>query len=327
MNLMRRIAALLVVALVASLVTTTVGFAADKFPTKPIQLIVPWSAGGSSDLLARAVEKVWTKYCPQPVVVINKPGGGGVTGTEFVVRSKPDGYTLYFGYGSGHDLVMPHLQKLPYDTFGDLVPVCRLSIHSVLVAVPANSQFKTLRELVAWAKANNKPVTASVSTAAGSVDLVMRAIGKAAGINIVPVPHPGGAQSVTTLIGGHVMLGGGHPSEIMPYVESGKLRVLAVALPERDPALPNVPTLREEGVDVYTWGSVKGVAAPAGTPREVIDYLAGVFKKVCEDPEFKKMMADLLQPIMYQGPDEYAAFMKRAFKDYGELIKELNITL
>lgn len=327
MTHVRRIAALLVVALVASLVTTTVGFASDKFPTKPIQIVVPFSAGGSTDLLARAVEKVWTKYCPQPVVIVNKPTGGGVVGTEFVVRSKADGYTLYLGYGSGHDLVMPHLQKLPYDTFGDLVPVCRLSIHSVLVAVPANSQFKTLRELIAWAKSNNKPVTAAVSTAAGAVDIVMRAIGKVAGINIVTVPHAGGSQAVTTLIGGHVMLGGGHPSEIMPYVESGKLRVLAVALPERDPALPNIPTLKEEGVDIYTWGSVKGVAAPAGTPREVIDYLAGVFKKVCEDPEFKKTMADLLQPIMYQGPDEFGAFMKKAFKDYGELIKELNITL
>src|SRR5512139_3271616 len=96
--------------------------AADPYPSKPVSAVVPMAAGGSSDLLARAVEKSWTKYSKQPLVVINKPGGGGVVGTEGVVRSKPDGYTLYIGYGSGHDVVMPTLQKMPYDPLKDLVP-------------------------------------------------------------------------------------------------------------------------------------------------------------------------------------------------------------
>src|SRR5574342_752943 len=110
----------LIIALVAALMVPGAALAQDKFPSKPITVIVPFSAGGSTDLLARAVEKIWPKYSPQPLVIVNKPGGGGVVGTEFVVRSKPDGYTLYLGYGSGHDVVMPHLQKIPYDTYKDL---------------------------------------------------------------------------------------------------------------------------------------------------------------------------------------------------------------
>ena len=168
-------------------------------PDKPVTLIVPFSAGGSSDMLARAVEKVWNKHCPQPVQIVNKTGGGGIEGARFVSRAKPDGYTLVLGYGSGHDLVMPHLQKMEYNPFTDLVPVARLSIHSVVVLVPEKSEFKTMKEIMEWSKKENKPITAAVSTTAGSVDLVMRGIGKASGATVTPIPHAGGSQAITTL--------------------------------------------------------------------------------------------------------------------------------
>jgi tripartite-type tricarboxylate transporter receptor subunit TctC len=111
------------------LILPTLAGAQEKFPSKPIEVVVPFAAGGSTDVLGRLVAKYAPKYFDKPLVIVNKPGGGGVTGTEGVVRSKPDGYTLFLGYGSGHDLVEPHFKKLPYDTFGDLLPVCRLSIH------------------------------------------------------------------------------------------------------------------------------------------------------------------------------------------------------
>jgi tripartite-type tricarboxylate transporter receptor subunit TctC len=317
----------LIIVSVAALMAPGAALAQDKFPSKPITVIVPFSAGGSTDLLARAVEKIWPNYSPQPMVIINKPGGGGVVGTEFVVRSKPDGYTLFLGYGSGHDVVMPHLQKMPYDPFKDLLAVSRLSIHSVVICTGAKSEFNTLKDMIAWAKKENKPVTSSVSTKAGAVDISITALGKAAGINIVTIPFAGGADAVTTLAGGHVMIGGGHPSEVMPHIKAGRFKPLAVALPERDPSLPNVPTLKEEGVDVYTWGSIKGVAAPAATPKEVVAYLESTFKKVCEDAEFKKIMADLDQPIMYQDSAAFTKFLQQAYGDYGKLIKDLNITI
>ncbi|PRR75010.1 tripartite tricarboxylate transporter substrate binding protein [Neomoorella humiferrea] len=298
-----------------------------KYPEKPITIIVPYAAGGSTDALARAIEKVWTKYSPQPVMIVNKPGAGGVEGREFVKTSKPDGYTLMIGYGSGEDLIGPQLQKVPYDPLKDFTPIARMSIHSTIICVPGNSQFKSMQELINWAKTSKQPVTASVSTATGNVNITMRGIGKVTGINIVPIPHQGGAQAITDLIGGHTIVGGGSGNEVAPHIQAGRLRPLAVDLPERDPAFPDVPTLKEQGINFYSWGSVKGIAAPAGTPKEVVDYLAGVLKKVSEDPEFKESMKNLYQPILYMGPEEYQKFFKEAYDYFGKLIKDLNITL
>jgi tripartite-type tricarboxylate transporter receptor subunit TctC len=323
----RMVVGIFIIALVAALLVPGIAVAQDKYPSKPITVIVPFSAGGSTDLLARAIEKVWPKYSSQPIVLINKPGGGGVVGTEFVVRSKPDGYTLYFGFGSGHDTVMPHLQKLPYDTYKDLAPVARMSVHSVVIVTGAKSEFNTLPEMIAWAKKEKKPVTSSVSTKAGAVDIALTALGKTAGINIVTVPFAGGADAVTALAGGHVMIGGGHPSEVMPHIKSGRFKPLAVALPERDPSLPNIPTLKELGYNISTWGSIKGMGAPAATPKEAVVYLETTLKKVSEDPEFIKIMADLDQPIMYQNSADFAKFLQVALADYGKLIKDLDIKI
>ena len=324
---MKRVVAVIVAAMFASMALPAASPAADAFPSKPITAVVPMAAGGSSDLLARAIEKFWPKYSKQPLVVVNKPGGGGVVGTEGVVRSKPDGYTLYLGYGSGHDVVMPSLQKMPYDPLKDLVPVSRVSIHSVVIVTGAKSQFNSIKDLVAWSKKEGKPVTTAVSVKAGAVDLALTAFGKVAGINIVTVPFSGGAEATTALAGGHLMIGGGHPSEIIPHIKAGRFKALAVALPQRDPTLPDVPTLRELGYDVATWGSIKGVAAPAGTPKEVVNYIDGNIKKICNDPEFRKLMASINQPVLYLGSDDFGKFMKQATADYAKLIKDLKITI
>jgi len=326
MNRIRKATLLFILTLFSISMAGSLCFGAEKYPSQPIQAIVPFAAGGSSDLLARAVEKVWTKYSPQPMVVVNKPGAGGVMGEEFVVRSKPDGYTIYIGQGSGHDLVMPHLQKMPFDPLKDIAPVARLSIHSVVICVSGSSDFKTMKDVIDWAKKGNK-VTAAVSTAAGSVDLVMRAISKRTGIAITTIPFRGGAESTAALAGGHLTIGGGHPSEVLPHIKAARFRPVGVALDKRDSSIPDVPTLKEQGIDVSTWGSVKGVAVPNGTPPEVVEYLASTLKKVCEDPEFKAAMAQMGQPIDYLGTKEWAAFMQKAHKDYGELIKELDIKL
>ena len=236
-------------------VAATNGLAA--YPEKPIQLIVPYGAGGSTDLLARAIATVAPKYFPQPVVVVNKTGGGGIPGRVDVVRSNPDGYTLLFGWGSGEDLVVPHQRKLPYDLFTDLETVCRMSIHSIALAVPASSPHKTLADLVKAGK-SKEYTTASVSTKGASVDVTFLLFGKAAGIKVTTIPGAGGADAITKLVGGHVDFGGGHPSEILPHMKAGRLRALAVALENRDGAIPDVPTFKEQGYDVVTAGSVKG---------------------------------------------------------------------
>jgi tripartite-type tricarboxylate transporter receptor subunit TctC len=308
------------------------GKAAEKFPTKSIELDVPFAAGGSTDVLARLVAKFAPKHFDKPLVVVNKPGGGGVTGTEGVVRSKPDGYTLYVGYGSGHDLVMPHfvgtaqLPKMPYDTFKDLLPVCRLSIHSIAMVIRADAPYKTLKELIEWGK-KKEQVTASVSTKAGSVDITFQALAKATGLKIVTVPFRGGADALTAIVGGQTDCGGNHPSEMISQIKAKRLIPIGVALEQRDPAIPDVPTFKEQGYNIVSVGSVKGVAAPKGTPPEVIAYLSDHFKKVCDDPEFVKEMKNIGQPVMYLGPEDFAKFMKQGYEEFGKLIKEFNIKL
>ena len=312
--------------LVSFLVVPIMAGAQDKYPTKAIELVVPFAAGGSTDVLARLVAKYAPKYFDKPLVVVNKPGGGGITGTEGVVRSKPDGYSLFAGYGSGHDLVTPHFQKMPYDTFNDLIAVCRLSIHSIVMIIRGDAPYKTMKELVEWGK-NRPQVTASVSTKAGSVDITFQAVGKATGLKMVTVPFRGGAESVTAIVGGQTDCGGNHPSEVISHIKAKRLIPIAVALDNRDPAIPEVPTFKELGYNVTAVGSVKGVAAPKGTPPEVVRYLAERFKKVCDDPEFIKSMKDIGQPVMYQGPQEFAKFLKDGFAQYGQMIKEFNIKL
>ncbi|HWI63763.1 MAG TPA: tripartite tricarboxylate transporter substrate binding protein [Symbiobacteriaceae bacterium] len=296
-------------------------------PEKQVTLVVPYSAGGSSDLLARAVEKVWPKFVNQPLVVVNKAGAGGFEAREGVVRGAADGYTLMMGYGSGEDLVVPQLRKTNVDVFNDFIAVSRLSVHSVMIAVPANSEFKSIKDVVEWAKKNNKPVTAAVATAAGAVDIVMRGIGKAAGIQVTPVPHQGGSQAITTLVGGQTMIGGGHPPELIAHVKAGRLRIIGVATPERDPAMPDVPTLKEQGINFSTWGSVKGISVAKGTAPEIVKYYEDVFKKMTEDPDFKKTMADMVQPVQYQNSKDFTAFIKAAYDDYTKIIKDNDIKL
>lgn len=297
---------------------------AAEYPSKPIELIVPYAAGGSSDVLARAVSQVAPKYFPVPLVVVNRPGGGAIPGRVEVVQSRPDGYKLLFGYGSGEDLFVPHQRSLPYSPLTDLLPVCRISIHSIVMVVPASNPAKNLPEFISWAK-GRPHVSAAVSTAGGSVDITLRLFAAQAGLNLVPVPGTGGADAMTKLVGGHVDFGGGHPSEVLPHIKAERIRPMAVALAERDPSIPDVPSFRELGYDVVTPGSVKGVAVPKGTPKEIIDYLAAKFKAITEDPEFARMMKDLGQPIMYQGPEEYKVWFKENYDLVGELINRFGV--
>lgn len=316
----------LIVSICSLLLPISIAGAQEKFPSKPIELVVPFAAGGSTDVLARLVAKFAPKYFDKPLVVINKPGGGGVTGTEGVVRSTPDGHTLYVGYGSGHDLVMPHFQKLPYKTFEDIVPVCLLSVHSVVMIIRADAPYKTMKEMVEWGK-KKEQVTASVSTKAGSVDITFQAVGKTTGLKIVTVPFSGGAESVMAIVGGQTDCGGNHPSEIISHIKAKRLIPIAVALEQRDPAIPDVPTFKELGYNVVTAGSVKGVAAPKGTPPDTLRYLGERFKKVCEDQEFIQAMKDIGQPVMYKSSGDFAKYLKDGYEQFGKLIKEFNIKL
>ena len=285
----------------------------DWVPTRQIDMVVPYAAGGSTDLLARAVERIWPKYSPQPMRVVNRAGGGGVTGSVFVSNSAPDGYTLVMGYGSGCDMSMPHLQQLDYDPFAALTPISLISIHTVMVAVPADSQFRNLSDIMEWTRRSGQPATFASSTANGTIDLTLQAFAKRSGANVIIVPTDGSAVAMTMLMGGQTMAAGAHPSDVLPQYKGGRIRLVGVAADVRDTAMPDVPTFREQGIPFHAYGSIKGVAGPKNLPQNIIRYYDGVFKKICEDPEFIQIMTDMAQPVIYKNPTDFAAFF-RPFK-------------
>jgi tripartite-type tricarboxylate transporter receptor subunit TctC len=301
--------------------------AAADYPNKPIQFIVPYAAGGSTDVVARGLAKVSPKYIPQPLVVVNQAGGAGITGRVNVVKAPPDGYTLLFGYGSGEDLVTPHTRKIPYDQFKDLVPINQVTVVSIILVVPATHPAKNLKEWVAWAKAQNRPINGAVSTRGASVDITMQSFLKVAGINGTTIPFRGGSEAVTALLGGNTDFSGQVYSEALPHVKSGRLKVLAVGTRERDPVIPDIPTFIEEGVNVWTFGAIRGIGAPKGTPEPVIGYLEGTFKKITEDPEFHQVMKDIVHPVLYLERRGFLKNMQDGFDMYGKLIKELDLKL
>ncbi|HSR11724.1 MAG TPA: tripartite tricarboxylate transporter substrate binding protein [Thermodesulfobacteriota bacterium] len=299
--------------------------AAPDFPRKAINLIVPYAAGGSTDVLARALAKGSAKYFPVQVMVVNQAGGAGIPGRVSVVNAKPDGYTLLFGYGSGEDLVTPHTQKIPYDQFKDLVPVCQISIVSLILSVPTAHPAKTLKEFVEWSKKQNRAITGAVSTRGASVDITMQAIMRVAGVNCQTIPFRGGAEAVTAVLGNHTDFAGNTPSEVLPHVKAGRLRILGVCLRERDPIIPDVPTFMEQGYDVFTMGAIRGVGAPKGTPDAIVDYLEGNFKKVTEDPEFHATAKEIYHPVMFRERKAFLKNMTDGFDMYGKLIEKLDL--
>lgn len=300
---------------------------AADYPNRPINLVVPYAAGGSTDVVARGLAKVAPKHIPQPVVILNQPGGAGITGRVQVVKAPPDGYTLVFGYGSGEDLVTPHTRKLPYDQFKDLAPVAQITVVSIILVVPANHPAKNLGEFIAWAKAQNRPITGAVSTRGASVDITMQALMKVAGVNAQTIPFRGGAEAVTALLGGNTDFSGQVYSEAMPHVKAGRLKVLAVGTRERDPVIPDIPTFIEEHVNVWTFGAIRGIGAPKETPESVISYLEGAFKKVTEDAEFHQVMKDIVHPVLFRDRKGFSKNMQDGFEMYGKLIRELNLKL
>lgn len=292
-------------------------------PEKAVTLIVPYSAGGSTDVLARVVEKIWPKYVDQPLTVVNQPGGSGWVGREAVAKAAPDGYTLMIGYGSGEDLIAPQLREAPFDPINDFQPIALLSNHAILFATSTESGYETMEQLLEAAK--SAEVTAALSGVGNLMDITVRAVAKAAGVEITGVPFAGGGPATTAMVGNQVDFGPGHPSELMPHVKGGRLRILAVASPERESMLADVPTLKELGIDYVNAGSLKGIAAPAGLPEEILAYYEDLFAKITSDPEFQQAMADVYQPVNYKNPEEFGAMIREYYEMYSRLIKELDI--
>ncbi len=304
----------------ASVCTSAPAARGDEFPTKPVTLIVPVGAGGSHDLTARAVTSVAATYLGQPIIVQLKPGGGGAIGSEMVAKAAPDGYTLLFG-GPGWSTTYPAVEGRSRGP-DDLTAVCRINYGPTIIVARPDLPFKNLKEMVEYAKANPDKLVFANTGPWGQADLSWKLIVRQTGIKTKSVPYDGGGPGILAVLGGHADMNGALLSALISHIKAGKLRALAVLDNKREKALPDVPTAKEQGVDVVNlmW---RGVLAPKGTPRPMIDKLAQAFKKMTEDKSVIAMINQMGDEIYYLGPDEFGKLWREEYETHKELGKAL----
>ncbi len=296
--------------------------AAAKYPAKPIQIIVPMPAGGASDLAARAMEKVSKQYLGQSLVVVNKPGGGGALGFNDLVESKPDGYTL--GLAATNMILQPLYGGTKHNYPQATEPIAQAMYNNIAIAVTTDKPWKTLPELIEYVKQHPGELKYAHTNVGSLPHVVSAMFAGETGTKMEAVPFQGGADSVTAFLGGHVQVMFSQFSELKNHAKEGKVRILAVASEKRLPNYPDIPTFKEQGVNIVaaTWF---GIAAPKGMPENVKKTLAEGFKKIMDDPGFKKTAEDLGFYVEYLGPDELSAKWKKETEVYGKAIKASGI--
>lgn len=297
-----------------------------NWPEKPVTIVVPFPAGGSTDTVARAMALYMQTKLGQPFVVDNKPGATGTIGAGFVKRAAPDGYTLLVS-SLGAFVVTPHLQKnVPYDATKDFdyisVPV---QAPNVLVASPKQKE-RTVAEVIATLKANPGKVSFASSGNGSSDHLSAEVFWQQSGTEGLHIPYKGGAPAINDLLGGQVDFSFQNVNAVLPHIKAGKLHAIAVTGDKRSPVLPNVPTLAEAGVkgaEVYSW---QGLAAPKGLPPAVKEKLSAAAIAAINDPEVKKRMVEQGLEIVASTPAEFTAFQAREWTRWKTLIDTRKIT-
>jgi tripartite-type tricarboxylate transporter receptor subunit TctC len=328
MNTVRRYAGAAIAASFAllSLVALThpspAGAQAGAFPNKPMRIVVPFPAGGTTDILARAVAQQLTQAWGQQVIVDNRPGAGGNIGSELVAKSAPDGYTLLMGTVGTHAINPSLYAKMPYDHVRDFAPVILVAgVPNVLVvhpSVPANN----VAELIAWGKANPGKLNFASSGSGTSIHLAGELFRVQTGIQMTHVPYKGSAPAIQDLLGGQVQLMFDNLPSALPQIKAGKLRALGVTSATRAAALPDVPTIAESGLPGFEASSWFGLLAPAGTPRDVVVKL---------DAEVAKWLAsqDARDKLLAQGaiaaggtPEDFSAHIAAETAKWAKVVKE-----
>jgi tripartite-type tricarboxylate transporter receptor subunit TctC len=321
---MKRITTLLAGLLGALLAATA---AAQQFPTKPVRIVVSYPPGGPVDVLARPLAEGLQKLWGSPVIVENKPGANAIIGTDYVAKSAPDGHTLLLANDPSLSSNQYLFSKLPYDPVKDLVPVVSIATTTLILLAPASLPANNLPELVALAKKSPGKLTYG-SIGPGSVThLDAEAFATAAGIKLVHVPYKGTGEVVPALVAGQIDMALSAIGPSLPHIRSGKMKALAVAQPQRSALVPDVPTFAEAGIpfEAKSWFAI---AAPAGTPRQIVDRIAADVQRVVEQQEYRdKYVTGMGLDAFVQGPDQFAAFLAKDREKYAQRVKNANVRL
>ena len=301
---------------------------AQTYPSRPVKVIVPWTPGQATDIAARVVAQKLQDALGQPFVIDNKPGAGGSIGTDAVVKSAPDGYTL-LAASSGPLSIMPHLQKTPYEPLKDLAPVSLVAATPFALVVHPSFPAADAKEFIAMIKADPGKYTFSSSGTGATAHLFTELFNSLAGIHGVRhVPYKGSAPALTDIMNGEITYTVETVAATAPHIKAGRLKTYGVSTAKRTAALPNVPPLAESaGLADYDAAAWIGYAAPAGTPREVLERLSAEIRKALQSDELKERMVNIGLDAVSSTPDEMAAFMRREQQRYGEIIKNANIRI
>ena len=301
--------------------------AQDKYPGKPIRLIVAFPAGGSTDIIARVVAQKLGERLGQQVVVDNRGGAGGTIGTEIAARANPDGYTLTMGTTSTHVIAAGVYDKLKYDPIKDFAPITLVATTPYLLVVNPQVKANNLKEFIALAKSQPGKLNYASAGTGTTTQLAMEMLKSAAGIELVHVPYNGNGPANTATIGGQVQALFGSMPAVLPQAKAGRLRPLAVGTAKRSPALPDVPTVAESGFPGFEASLWLGFFAPAATPKPILDRLYKELVTIAKAPEMKEQFErNGAEPITSASAKELSDLVKTETTKYVKVIRAAGIT-
>lgn len=314
-----RRAALAAAALIACPATA---FAASAYPDRPVRMIVPFTAGGGTDLVARMIAQKLGENLGQPVVVDNRPAVDGVVGTEIAARSQPDGYTL-LQVSTSHAINVALGRKLPYDTLKDFAPIAHTANQQLILVVNPALPVRTVKELIALARA--KPDALNYGSSSNATALPTELFKAMAGIQVQHIPYKGSPPMLADLIGGQIQMSIAAAISAIPQVKAGKLRVLAIGDSRRSSEMPDLPTIAEAGVPGYQATIWSGLLAPTGTPAPVIERLNREVVKAVRAAEFRAKLLELGAESVGSTSAEWGAFLRIEIEKWQKIAKRANM--
>ena len=297
----------------------------QAYPTKPVRYVVPFPPGGSPDIIARLIGERFSRMWGQQILVDNRAGAGGTLGATFAAKSPPDGYTLFQCNIASSAIAESLYKKMPYDHQRDFAPISRIGMTPNVLVVHPSMPVRSVKEFIAYAKANPGKLSYGTSAAGSSQLLTMELFKLTAKIDVVFIPYKGAPQSLTDTIGGQIPVTVQSAPGVLPAIESGRVRALAVTGLKRIPQLPAVPTVHETVLPGFEVNSWYGLCAPAGTPQPILDKVHADLIAVLRTPEIQQRLKDLVIEVAPTSPQEFAQFMRAETARWARVIKAANI--
>jgi tripartite-type tricarboxylate transporter receptor subunit TctC len=306
-------------ALAATLIATTTALA-QQYPSKPVRFVVPYAAGGATDLIARVIGERLSAHLGQPFVIDNRPGAATLLGAQLVAKAEPDGYTLLMATSTTLAINASLYKNLPYDPVKDFAPISLAIQHPFVLLVDPKLPVHNVKELVALAKSKPGQLAYASGGSGSFPHLAMALFQSMTGIDVIHVPYKGSAPALTDLMGGQVAMI--FDNTALTYVKSGRIRALAVTTKDRLSVMPDVPTLQEAGVPGYELAAWQGVIAPAGTPRPVVDKLNANIVQLLREPETIARLTGDGGQIITSTPDQFASYIKSEIGRFAKIVKD-----